>query len=58
VTKAAEMAEVLNACFSSVFNSKTSCSWTTQPSELEDRDGEKNGTPIIQGEMVSDFYTT
>ncbi|KAK4818935.1 hypothetical protein QYF61_022112 [Mycteria americana] len=27
----------------------------TQPPELEDRDGDQNGAPIIQGEMVSDL---
>ncbi|KAK4805322.1 hypothetical protein QYF61_018185 [Mycteria americana] len=55
VTKDEEKAEVLNAFFSSFFNSKTSCSWGTQPPELEDRDGEQNEAPIIQGEMVSDL---
>ncbi|KAK4812027.1 LOW QUALITY PROTEIN: hypothetical protein QYF61_025018 [Mycteria americana] len=34
---------------------KTSCSPGTQPPELEDRDGEQNEAPIIQGEMVSDL---
>ncbi|KAK4813071.1 hypothetical protein QYF61_007573 [Mycteria americana] len=51
VTKAEEKAEVLNAFFASVFNSKTSCSPGTQPPELEDWDGEQNEAPIIQGEM-------
>ncbi|KAK4830653.1 hypothetical protein QYF61_012533 [Mycteria americana] len=41
--------------FCLVFNSKTSCSPGTQPPELEDRDGEQNEAPIIQGEMVSDL---
>ncbi|GAB0207631.1 ubiquitin carboxyl-terminal hydrolase 4 [Grus japonensis] len=36
-------------------NCKTSCSLGTQPPELEDRDGEQNEAPIIQGEMVSDL---
>ncbi|GAB0209834.1 hypothetical protein GRJ2_003449100 [Grus japonensis] len=34
---------------------KTSCSPGTQPPELEDRDGEQNEAPIIQGEMASDL---
>ncbi|GAB0207583.1 mitochondrial enolase superfamily member 1 [Grus japonensis] len=50
-----EKAEVLNAFFTSVFSSKTSCSLGTQPPELEDRDGEQNEAPIIQAEMVSDL---
>ncbi|KAK4824103.1 hypothetical protein QYF61_010623 [Mycteria americana] len=38
-----------------VFNSRANCSLGTQPPELEDRDGDQNGAPIIQGEMVSDL---
>ncbi|KAK4823010.1 hypothetical protein QYF61_024812 [Mycteria americana] len=55
VTKDEERAEVLNAFFASVFNSRANCSLGTQPPELEDRDGDQNGAPIIQGEMVSDL---
>ncbi|KAK4816543.1 hypothetical protein QYF61_017744 [Mycteria americana] len=55
VTKGEEKAEVLNAFFASVFNSRANCSLGTQPPELEDRDGDQNGAPIIQGEMVSDL---
>jgi len=50
-----EQAEVFNDCFALVFNSKNSCSQGTQPPELEDRDGEQNEAPIIQGEMASDL---
>ena len=49
VTEDEEKAEVLNDCFDRVFNSKNSCSPCTQPPELEDKDGEQNEAPIIQG---------
>ncbi|KAK4829846.1 hypothetical protein QYF61_006856 [Mycteria americana] len=47
VTKDEENAEVLNAFFASVFNSRASCSLGTQPPELEDRDRDQNGAPIM-----------
>ncbi|KAK4823930.1 hypothetical protein QYF61_008316 [Mycteria americana] len=46
-----EQAEVLNAFFASVFNSKTSYSTGTQAHEPEDRDGEQNEAPIIHREV-------
>ena len=51
-TKHEEKAEVLNAFFSSVFNSQTGYSQGSQPSVLEDRDGEQNKPPIIQEEAL------
>jgi len=50
-----EKAEVLNVCFSSVFNTQTGYSEGMQPSVLEDRDAEQNKPPIIQEEAVNDL---
>jgi len=47
-TKDEEKTEVLNAFFANF-------SWSTQPPELEDRDGEQNEAPMIQEEMDSDL---
>ncbi|KAK4816589.1 hypothetical protein QYF61_018637 [Mycteria americana] len=38
-----------------LFSIRANCSLGTQSLELEDRDGDQNGAPIIQGEMVSDL---
>ncbi|KAJ7401559.1 hypothetical protein BTVI_94793 [Pitangus sulphuratus] len=45
VAKDEEKAEVLIAFFASGLNSKISCSSSTQPSELEDKDREQNKAP-------------
>jgi len=49
------MDEVLNAFFASVFNSQTGYPQDSQPSVLEDREGEWNKPPIIQEEAVNDL---
>lgn len=55
VTKGEEKAEVLNAFFASIFNSKTSCSLGTPKSrvDIDDVDGEQNEAPVIQGKKVT-----
>ena len=55
VTMDQDKAEMLNAVFASVCNSKTGCSLDTQPLALEDRDGEQNKPCMIHDEMVSDL---
>ena len=55
MTKDRDEAEVLNAFFASVFNSKTCYSLGTQPPALVDRDGEQNKPFMIQDEIVLDL---
>ena len=60
VTKDKEKVEVLNAFFTSVFNSKTSCSPGTQLPEQEGRDREQNEAEwtISEGKWLVTCYTT
>ena len=55
VTKNQDKAEVLNAFFASVFNSKTCYSLGTQPPALVDRDGEQNKPFMIHDKIVLDL---
>jgi len=50
-----EKAEVLHACFASVFNSQTGYPQGTWPPKLEDREEDQNKPPIIQEEAVNDL---
>ena len=55
ITKNWDKAEVLNAFFASVFNSKTCYSLGTQPPALVDGEGEQNKPCMIHSEMVLDL---
>ena len=55
MTKDQDKAEVLNAAFASVFNSKTCYLLGTQPPVLVDRDGEHNRPWVIHDEIVLDL---
>ena len=54
-TKDEEKAEVFNAFFASVLNIQTGYSQGSQPTVLEDREGEGNKPPIVQEEAVNDL---
>lgn len=54
MTNDEEEAEVLNADFASFSSSKTSCSQSAQPPQLEYRDGDQKEALIIQEEMIGD----
>jgi len=55
VTKDQDKAEVLNAFYASVFNSKTCYSLGTQSPVLVGRNGDPNRPCIIHNEMVLDL---
>ncbi|TRZ05653.1 hypothetical protein HGM15179_021454 [Zosterops borbonicus] len=52
-----EKAEVLNACFASVFSGKASCPQDNCPLGLVDGIREQNGPPIIQEEAVKELLS-
>ena len=56
VTKDRDKAEVLNAFFASVFNSRTCYALGTQSPALVDRDGEQNKPCMIHDEIVLDLF--
>ncbi|KAJ7400175.1 RNA-directed DNA polymerase from mobile element jockey-like protein [Pitangus sulphuratus] len=55
VIKDEEKTEVLNTSFASVFNSKTGYPQDNWLPDLIDRDGEHNGLPAIQEQVVTDL---